>query len=245
MVHVLDYALTIFGYALASAIVAASVVRGYLRRYFYLNLYVVALCAFDALRYAFLRAYGFRSPQYFYAYFLTDAISVILAYLLILGFFDILFRNSPLRAQVRVALFLFFALVAGTSYIFISHSVSHFYSRLVVEFQQNMYFAALVLTVLLLVSLAHLRVRDRQLGLLITGLGIFAPAPAGGYALQNLLPRDLFEALSELTRRVPALATLAMLSLWCYALVQVPTEAGTPAQAPALEPAKAAAGAKS
>ncbi len=134
MVHVLDYVLQILVYAVAAAVVAAGVRRRCSRRYLYLNLYVLALCGFDALRWGFLRAYGFSSPQYSYAYFLTDAVLAVLAYLLILEFFDILFHDSPLRMPVRLALFFFFLLVAGMSYVFISNSVSHFYSRLVMEF---------------------------------------------------------------------------------------------------------------
>lgn len=231
MVDILDSALAIIVYALALANVALGAARGCVRRYLYVNLYLLALLAADALRHVSRRAYGFTSLEYFYVYYLSDALLAVFTYLLILGFFDILFRDSPLRVQVRLALLIFFGLVAGMSYVFVSHSVSHFYSRLLVEFQQNMYFAGLLLTVLLWVSLLHLRIADRQLSLLITGVGILVATQASGYALQNLLPRELFLALSGATRHIPPLATVAMLGVWCYAFVQAPEKAARAAEA--------------
>lgn len=242
---VLDFSAAILADALAVAVVAASLFRGLFRKYFNLNLYVMTLCAVDALRWVILHSYGLKSTEYFFAFFLGDALLAITAYLMILGFFDTLFRDTSLRPQIRLALFVFFLLVAGMSYVFISNTVDHFYSRLIVEFQQNMYFAQVVLTALLWVALAHLRVSGRQLNLLIAGLGMPAAALAAGYALQNLLPRELNLTLSELTRRFSTLATLAMLGLWCYALIKVPAGTAVPAPAPAqsgkLEPALAEA----
>ncbi len=227
---VLGWSLAVLVDVLALLTLAAGVRSGCARRYGYLSLYLVGLFACDALRYAFLLRYGFSSLQYFYAFYLSDAFLAILAYRLILGFFDSLFRGTPLRRQVRLALMLFFLLIAGMSYVFISHSVQYFYSRLVVEFQQNLYFAEVVLTALLWVSLVHLRIGDRQLRLLITGMGVHAAALAGGYALQNLLPREVL----LLTRKLSPLATAGMLGLWWYTLARVP--AAAPAEAPAAEP---------
>lgn len=236
MVNVVDYILQVLVYGTAACVLVGSLRQRCLRRYFYLNLYVVALCGCDALRWAFLRAYGFSSPQYSYAYYLSDAVLAILAYVLILEFFDILFRNSPLRITVRLALFFFFLLVAGMSYVFISKSVSHFYSRLVMEFQQNMYFSMVVLAALLWISLAHLRLGDRQLALLITAVGIHASSLASGFALTNLLPANFFSAVIPLMQRLPALATITMFSLWSYALLRVPAEVTVRAPTPVLEP---------
>ncbi len=231
MVDVLDYALAIGVHVLALSIIAASVWQQCVRRYLYLNLYAIGLLVLDGVRYIFLQRYGFTSKQYFLAFYGTDVVLVVLLYLLILSIFDMVFRDSPLRAQIRGALFGFLGLVAGMSYVFISNSVSHFYSHLLVEFQQNMYFASVVLTVLLCVSLAHLRVEDPQLGMLIAGLGVLAATQGGTYALQNLLSKDLFLKLSEFTRRMPAVSTMVMLGLWCYALVKVPVSLRAPARA--------------
>ncbi len=236
MVNAVDYVLQVFGYVAAAGVLGGSLRRACFRRYFFLNLYVMAVCACDALRWVFLRTYGFSSPQFSYAYYLSDAVLAILAYILILKFFDILFRNSPLRVTIRLALFFFFLLLAGMSYIFVSHSVSHFYSRLVMEFQQNMYFAMLVLAALLWVSLAHLQLGDRQLNLLITGVGIHASLLAGVFALASLLPKELYLALAPIVQRSSPLATITMFSLWSYAFLRVPAEVTTPAPEPTLEP---------
>ena len=108
-----------------------------------------------------------------------------------------------------------------------------------------MYFASVVLSVLLCISLAHLRVRDPQLSLLVSGLGVFAAVQAVGYSILNLLPRDLFENLGvqDVTRRMPAIATALMMGLWCYALWKLvatakesePVEIPEPGEAPELQ----------
>src|SRR3989442_13538780 len=102
MVDVLDYTLAIGGHTLALSVLAASVWRGCARRYLYLNLYAVALVAFDALRYVFLNSYGFKLKQYFYAFYGTDAVLVVFLYLLFLSVFDIVFSRSPLSSHVRL-----------------------------------------------------------------------------------------------------------------------------------------------
>ncbi len=236
MLNVVDYVLQVLVYSAAASVLVGGLRRRCLLRYFYLNLYVVAVCGCDVLRWAFLGTYGFSSPQYSYAYYLSDAVLAILAYVLILEFFDILFRNSPLRVTVRLALFFFFLLVAGMSYVFVSHSVSHFYSHLVMEFQQNMYFAMVMLAALLWISLAHLRLGDRQLNVLIAGVGIHASSLASGNALANLLPKELYLALVPVMQRLSPLATLTMFSLWSYAFLRVPAEVTVPAPTPVLEP---------
>lgn len=221
MLSVLDAIFGVVVVGLALGVLGASVRRGCVGRYFFLNLFVGVMLLGDGLRYAVLYYYGFSSHHYFYTFYLTDALLVTVTYLLILSFFDVIFEHTPLRSQVRWALFFFIILVGGMSYAMTSRSMPNFYSHLLVEFQQNMYFAAVVLTVLLWISLNHLRVYDRQMALLIAGLGISLSALAANYAFQNLLSREQFEAAQEILRRVPALATMAELGLWCYALASV------------------------
>src|SRR5258706_1675463 len=192
MVSVLDVALAIGGHLLALGVVGVSWHRQAFRRYSYLNLYAIALLVVDLLRYVVLNAYGFKSMHYFWAFYLSDALLSLLLYLLILSFFDVVFRESPLRETVRLSLLGAFALLSFISYISISSSVKHFYSRLTIEFQQNMYFASVVLAVLLCVSLAHLRIQNPQLSMLIGGLGGDGTLAAAGYALpKNLMGEGL------------------------------------------------------
>lgn len=238
---ILDFVLAMIVNLLAVGVVAVSLYRGVFKRYSYVNLYVAALLVFDLARYVFLQRYGFQSKQYFYAFYGTDAVLAVLLYLLILSVFDIVFRDSSLRGPVRVSLWGGFTLLCFISYLFIPSSAKNFYSHLLVEFQQNMYFASVVLTVMLCISLAHLRVRDPQLSLLVSGLGVFAAVQAGQYAILNLLPRNLFEnnGVQEVTRRLPAVATAMMVGLWCYALWKLAATAKAPAESETIEVAEA------
>lgn len=224
MPSVLDTILAAICWALEFGVLAASIRGKSVRRYFFVNLYVGAMLFCGGMRCVALGTYGFQSPQYFYSFYLTDALLVTTAYLLILSFFEIIFKYSNLRTQIRLALLFFIVLVGIVSDVTISRSLSHFYSRLLVEFLQNMYFAAVILTVLLWISVRYLRVNDRQMGLLIAGLGLCFSTQAAGYALQNLLSRELFEGLRFFLLRVPVLATIAELGLWCYALAETAHE---------------------
>lgn len=227
MVSVLDVVLAISGHLLALAVVGVSLYRHAFRRYSYLNLYAIALLVVDLLRYGVLNAYGFKSMYYFWAFYLSDALLSLLLYLLILSFFDVVFRESPLRETVRISLLGAFALLSFISYLSISSSVKHFYSRLTIEFQQNMYFASVVLAVLLCVSLAHLRVQNPQLSMLIGGLGVYATLQAASYALQNILMAKSFEGTVALMSQI---STAVMLGIWCYSLAKLSTAGTVPAK---------------
>jgi hypothetical protein len=234
MPSVLDTILGLLISALATGVIAVSIWRGCVRKYLFVNVSVAVMLLCDGLRYVALYKYGFSSKQYFMVFYLSDAMLVAAMYLLILSFFDVIFGGTPLASQVRWALGIFTLLVALVSYSMLSRTLPHFYSRLLVEFLQNMYFAAVLLTVLLWISLNHLRIQDTQMGLLIAGLGLSLSIQAGGYALQNLLPRDMFETMGFLMRRVPAVATLVKYGLWCYALAAVTEQMRVAGREPVL-----------
>ena len=233
--------MAIGGHLLALGVVGVSLHRHSFRRYSYLNLYAIALLVVDLQRYAVLYAYGFNSKQYFWAFYLSDALLNVLLYLLILSFFDVVFRESPLRATVRLSLLGAFALLSFISYLSISSTVKHFYSRLTIEFQQNMYFASVVLAVLLCMSLAHLRVQNPQLSMLIGGLVVYATLQAASYALQNIM---LAKVLTEVVRLMSSISTAVMLGIWCYSLAKLPITAPAPEKRgePVLQPAWAGEG---
>jgi hypothetical protein len=193
----------------------------------------------DGVRFAFFKHYGLQSKSYFYAYYSSDLCLVVLRYLVLLSVFNLVLRNSPLWVQARRAFLGFFAVVAGMSYAMVSHNWSGPYSRLIFEFQQNLYFACVVLTVLLCATLAQLRVTDPVLRTIVYGLGVSAALLAGGNALGNVLSvlnlkavlsESLWQSCAVLLGRMNTIATLSMLSLWCYALTRI--KAGEPATAP-------------
>jgi hypothetical protein len=219
--------------SLAIGFIALSVIKGSFRRHLFLNLYTLGILAGDAVREVVFRIYGLRSLEYFFAYFGSDFCIVVLKYIAILSVFEILLRESPLRTQARLAFLFFFGLTAAMSYGFISNTVfsnaTLFYKRLVVEFEQNMYFASVVLAALLCLTLAHLRVKDAQLRMLICGLGVSGALQTCSFAFVNLAPKDSFKMWWTLIHYISPLATGAMFSMWSYAVAHVPALSLSPA----------------
>jgi hypothetical protein len=232
-VHASDLVFVIVGEVLALTFLGLSVWKRGFSRFPYLTLYAFSLLACDALRFGFLNLYGMRSKQYFYAFYYSDFWLVMLRYVVILSVFDLILRDSPFRLVARRAFFAFFAFVGVISYAYLSSNTHNFYSKLVLEFQQNLYFACVVLTVLLTVTLAHLRLTDPQLRMLVYGLGASAALQAGGYAFQNILPKEMQANWSAVVARLNPLATQAMLVLWCYALTGVTSPSKARDSAPA------------
>lgn len=221
MLGVVDIFIGLTVAGLALTVVAASFRRGVFSRLFYVNLSVSVMLVCDVLRYIALYHYGFRSVHYFLVFYFTDALLVTTTYLLILSFFDVIFANTPLRLQVRWALLGFICLVGLASYAMISRTMPNFYSRLMIELLQNMYFGAVVLTVLVWISLTHLRVDDRQMALLIGGLGLAFSVQAANYAIHNLISADVRKELSFVLLRIPQIATILKVGVWAYAVAMV------------------------
>jgi len=247
MFTVIDGVISVTVIALALAVIVISAARGCLRRYFFLNLYVAVMLLVDGARYAVLYRWGYSSDEYFYTFFLTDALLVACIYRLILNFFEVIFRGTPLAGYVRKVLLFLVVIIGLMSYTMISRAmpaisraVPHSYLHVVVEFLQNMYFAAVLLAVLLWIALHHLRVYDRQLGFLIAGLGLSLGVQTAVCALQNLLPQQTFLRWDPLLARASTLTTVVKLGLWCYALGWISEE--VPAEQRHYVPAEAEAG---
>ncbi len=196
-------------------------------QYFVLNLYLLVNLLFTLGCYYVYLIYGYESGQYYYFYFLGDAIPNVIGYLLIGSFFDRLLRESAFHKYVRPTLAICFLLIAGISALFIVGSVEHLYSEFVLEFQQNLYFVGVLLTLLLWMSVSYLDVRSRRFTLLVSGLGTYFAAHAASYAL-----RFLFSGLEAPMRAVPPLAYNFMVGLWLYTFLRVPEEEG------AVQPAR-------
>jgi hypothetical protein len=218
MFATIDGVISVTVIALALAVIVISAAQGCLRRYFFLNLYVAVMLLVDGLRYAALYRWGYSSVEYFWAFFLTDALLVACTYRLILSFFEVVFRDTPVAGYVRKVLLFFVIIIGLMSYSMISRTLPSFRSHLIVEFLQNMYFAAVLLAVLCWIALQHLRVHDRQLGFLIAGLGLSLGVQTAACALQNLLPQETFHNWDPLLARLSTLTTVVKLGLWCYAL---------------------------
>ena len=132
---------------------------------------VLLLLLVDAVgrRYFFYR-FGVASLQYAYAYWLTDVLLALGAFLLICA----LFRRAcgaeeKLWHFIRLVLAFVFILVLGLSLFSLSRNYDHLFSRFITEFQQNLYFTCLVLNTLLFVLIQQKALADEELTLLVCG----------------------------------------------------------------------------
>ncbi len=197
--------------------------RSRLRDEVWLAAYLAALLGVGIIRSYGLYSYGVNSIQYAYSYWLTDVVLALGAFLLVCALFRrACSRHSRLWATLRTMLVSVFALVAGVSFISLSKNYDHLFSMFIVEFQQNLYFACLVLNTLLYLLMAHLESTDEQLNWLVIGLGLQFSGPAANLAFMYLAHSQshsgsLFSYLSPL-------CTLGMLSIWLYAVARVPSE---------------------
>lgn len=243
MRNVVDWTFLVSGESLVLGFLILGVLRGAVRRYLYLYVYAAGILACDGVRYLVLRGYGFKSNEYYFAYFGSDVLLQVLNYLAIISLFEIILRESPLRTQARMAFLFLIGLVAAMSYGFTSNLVisneTKFFKRLTVELQQNMYFATVVLTAMVCLTLAHLRVREPQLRAIVGGLGMFGALQAGAWALQNLVPKNLFLSWWGYTQYIPPFATCTMMAIWCYAFWALPSsvQVGDAITTPETEPA--------
>ena len=190
-----------------------------LARYSILNIYLLSNVAFTLGCYYVIHTFGYGSDQYFYFYYVGDAVPNVVGYLLIGSFFDRLLRESVFHKYVRPTLAICFLLIAGIPALFIAGSVDRLYPSFVIEFQQNLYFVGVLLTFLLWMAVSYLDVQSRRFSLLVSGLGIYFAAHAANYAI-----RFLFPSLSALTLVVPPLAYNFMVGLWLYTFLWVPEE---------------------
>jgi hypothetical protein len=186
-------------------------------RYLFLNIYVLVNVAFSLGCYQVRTFYGYESYQYYYFYYTGDTIQNIVGYLLIGSLFDLILRGSSLRKYVRPTLAVSFLLIVGVSARFLSSNLTRFYSEFVFEFQQNMYFVGVLLTLLLWISIGYLQAESRRFVLLVSGLGAYFAAHAVSYAV-----RFLFPILDPVAVKSIPLAYNVMLALWLYAFVYVP-----------------------
>jgi hypothetical protein len=189
------------------------------QRYVFLNLYLLANIAFTVGCYIVYSAYGYSSLEYYYFYYIGDAVPNIIGYLMIANFFDRLLRDSAFHKYVRPTLAIALLLVVGVSAVFVLGSMGRLYSRFVFELQQNLYFIGVLLTALLWISMSYLRAESRRFVLLVSGLGIYFTAHASNYAFQFLFP---YKNVVEFMTHVPPLAYTVMVMLWFYTFWRVP-----------------------
>ena len=205
--------------------------------------YLLALFLIDGIgRQWVLGRFGYSSLQYFYFYYLTDAILALGAFLLVCTFFRrACAQQERMWQYVRLILPCVFFLVFGISGFSLTENYNHLFSSFMVEFEQNLYFTCLVLNTLLYILMQQTDSTDNELGLLVCGMGLQFAGPAASYALRHLtLGLGL---TADLVHFIGPVCTLGMLSTWVYALAFKPKTARVPVSdglIPALAAGKAA-----
>ncbi len=223
--RVTGYLLQYGVYLLEASLVWFLFFRGHARRLVSLTLCLSLFLVVDAVaRPIVLYHYGFTSREFWYFYWLSDALLVLAAFVLVCSFF----RRACLHEEkmwrfIRLLLVFVFILVLGISAFTISRNYNQFFTRFVVEFEQNLYFTCLVLNTLLYLLMQKIESADEELGLLVCGMGIQLSGPAASFALAHLTLGQRFS--ESFLRIVLQLGTLGMLLIWFYAVARVPKAA--------------------
>jgi hypothetical protein len=212
-------------YAVEVWVCVALVWGGRWRRMKGLGLYVASLFLLDGVaRPAVSNFFGQASRQFFYFYWLTDVVFALGAFVVICGFFHrACSQEEKMWKFVRHLLLFVFLIVLGISGLSLTRHYTNLYDKFIFEFSQNLYFTCLVLNTLLYVMLQQLAIDDEELGLLVCGMGVQFAGEAACFALLHLTAdHSMAEALTEFL--APA-CTLAMLSIWVYAIGKAPQTA--------------------
>jgi hypothetical protein len=230
---IVSYALQYAGYAAELGIIFYALRRGHARRLWAVIAYVTAMLATDLARSYVLFHYGLSSRQFATFYYVSDALLVIGAFLLVCLLFRAACEDHPnLWHSLRFFLATVLVLVLGVSLLSLSENYAKLFPTFIVEFQQNLYFTCLVLNTLLYILMTRIESADEQLSLVVVGLGLQFAAPAANFALMYLTgvssyAESLFAYLSPL-------CTLGMLLIWLYAVARVPARAPESIQADSL-----------
>lgn len=218
---IVSYALQYAGYAAELGIIFYALRRGHAKRLWGILVYAGAMLATDMARSYVLSRYGLSSRQFATFYYVSDALLVLGAFLLVCLLFRAACEGHPsLWHSLRFFLATVLVLVLGVSLLSLSENYAKLFPNFIVEFQQNLYFTCLVLNTLLYILMVRIESADEQLSLVVVGLGLQFAAPAANFALMYLTgvssyAESLFAYLSPL-------CTLGMLLVWLYAVVRVP-----------------------
>jgi hypothetical protein len=217
-------------YALAATVFLLLLRSGRWKSLRSVTLYLATLLVVDGVgRSLILHRYGFQSPEYAYFFWITDVILVLVAFALVCVFFRRAAQGEPqLWHHLRLLLTSVFVLVVAWSSASVFRNFDSLFTIFIVELQQNLYFACLVLNTLLYIYLQKAEHPDEELVLLVSGLGIQFAGPAAALALKFLTPGP--NASDAVLAYVPPLCTLGMLFIWFFAMTRPPVTVPAEAQ---------------
>jgi hypothetical protein len=210
-----DYVLAALAVLADSLAVVCSLKSKSFFKYLALNLYLLMSAAEGILNYVTLRTYGYSSRQYFYCYFYTDALLIIVLFFVLIGLYKRVFAELRVGRYVRGGAMLLLVGTALVSLKVVIASHDRMLTLFVVELSQNLYFVGLVLAYVLWGAVMKLHETRTRLIQFVLSLGVYFSAFAAFYALTNLYPRN------ALWQYVPPLLSILLPAAWAYTFSQV------------------------
>jgi hypothetical protein len=214
-----DYFLWLAG-ILAEATVLVCAVRGRaLSRYFVLNLYMLATLLVSVGRLVVFFQYGYRSPQYSYFYYYSDAMLSVLLFFVLMSLFSRVFEEMHASRYVLGGALLLLALTALFSYQIVADASKsgRILTIFTIELSRNLYFVRLVLVYILWVAVLKLKSADVRLVQIVTALGAYLSAFAANYALHSIAPGH-----DRIWMYLPTVMGVLLPLSWAYTFAKVP-----------------------
>ena len=215
----LGYAIWLLATALEIAVVVCALRRRCFGRYLCLNLYMLSSLLVSFLRYEALSRFGFRSHQYLYCFYYSDAVLTIFLYLALITLYLHVFDEMKVDKFLRLAALFLLVGTALFSYGVVQQSSQRMVTSFVYELSQNLYFVGLVLTYVLWGAILKLRETRTQLIQLVLSLGVYFSAYAATFALGNIFPN--LQSIAEICPLFGCMLPLA----WAYAFFRLPPDA--------------------
>jgi hypothetical protein len=210
-----EYSIWLLGALFEAGVVVCSLLRGPIRRYFTLNLYMLMSFLLSAGRYYVLTHHGITSPEYIYFYYYSDAVLTICLYFALMGLYAIVFEE--LGAALRLRVFMMLLLVGTTLFSFsvVHQSQARMLTHYIVEISQNLYFVGLVLTYVLWGAVLKLRESRVRVIQIVLSLGVYFSVHAANYALHNVYP-----SMRYVWEYLPPVAGMLLPLAWMYAFLR-------------------------
>jgi hypothetical protein len=230
MPGVLALLIWLTGTAFELAFVVCSIARRSFFRYFFLNLYFLAVIGSSITRFFFLTRFGVSTDEYRYAYFFTDVLLTLGLYVALISLYSFVFEELQFAKYLRLTAILLLLGTALFSYAVVAQSSERLATTFAYELSQNLYFVGLVLTYILWGAILKLRETRTRLVQFVLALGVYFSAYAASYALGNMASR--YSVLQVLGPVVSCLLPLA----WTMTMVRHPEDSRlVPAQLVAVE----------
>jgi hypothetical protein len=183
-----DLALWIVGTLTAAFVCGLIILRGRLRRYRMLACYFGVSALVEWMRLSVLRGYGISSRQYLYIYCYSDCLLTQLLYFAVAEQLVRVCESRTARISARIGSFLLAVCVGIFSLGLVLQSSAKLMSHFVVDYSDDLYFAAVCLGLVLFVASMWNRgvsFHDRLLAFVLVG---YLALTSWQYLLRNLYP---------------------------------------------------------